>query len=193
MSSPRITPKAERILETASTLFYDQGIHAVGVDLVAQESGVTKRTLYDRFGSKEALVIAYLERREAMWREVLLLELEEHAVPGIDQILAVFHAAKSMHDDLSKGCSAINARAEEAADVDGSAVTELVVAQKAWMRELFERLCHEAGFADAAQLGRQLQLLYDGALVSFGTRAVDDPLKVASDIAAMLLHAQRLK
>ncbi|MDQ4084268.1 MAG: TetR/AcrR family transcriptional regulator, partial [Actinomycetota bacterium] len=54
-----LTPGAQRILDVASELFYWRGIHAVGVDTIAAESGVTKRTLYDRFGSKDGLVVAY--------------------------------------------------------------------------------------------------------------------------------------
>lgn len=51
-----LTPAAQRILDTASALFYARGINAVGVDTIAAESGVTKRTLYDRFGSKDQLL-----------------------------------------------------------------------------------------------------------------------------------------
>lgn len=47
-----MTPAARRVLDTAARLFYDRGIHAVGVDLIAAEAGVTKKTLYDRFGSR---------------------------------------------------------------------------------------------------------------------------------------------
>ena len=53
----------ERILETADRLFYLQGIRAVGVDTIAAEIGICKRTLYNHFPSKDALIAAYLERR----------------------------------------------------------------------------------------------------------------------------------
>ena len=105
---------AEQILVTASDLFYNFGISSVGVDRVAAESGVTKRTLYNRFGSKEALVIAYLRRREAQWRQLLAAELATHPVGSPMKILAVFDALATMHDESSKGCSAVNARAEQA-------------------------------------------------------------------------------
>lgn len=188
--SPTLTPGAERILATATRLFYGHGIHAVGVDRVAEESGVTKRTLYDRFGSKEGLVLAYLRRREQVWRTTLAQTLESHPEPGRDRILAVFDAAALMHDGSSKGCSAINARAEQAPDALGHAVVEEVIAQKAWMRRQFESLCREGHYADPVRLGGQLQLLLDGALVTFGTRAVKRPLAVARQAAGALLdHA----
>ena len=53
----------DRILETADRLFYLQGIRAIGVDTIAAEIGISKRTLYNHFPSKDALIAAYLERR----------------------------------------------------------------------------------------------------------------------------------
>ena len=58
-----MTPVGERLAETAGRLFYARGIRAVGVELIAEEAGTTKKTLYDRFGSKDALVALYLRRR----------------------------------------------------------------------------------------------------------------------------------
>ena len=49
LTPPRLTTGARRILETAGELFYAHGVHAVGVDTIAAESGITKRTLYNRF------------------------------------------------------------------------------------------------------------------------------------------------
>ncbi len=162
--SPKLTRGAELVLETASRLFYDHGIHAVGVDRVAAESGVTKRTLYDRFGSKETLVLAYLRRREDRWRAVLDRQLDRHPKPGIERILAVFDAAETFHPARSsKGCSAVNARAEEDPDPVGNAVAEEAIVQKAWMRKLFASLCGEAGFAEPEALADRLQILLDGA------------------------------
>ena len=59
-----LTPAAARVLEVASRLFYERGIHAVGVDAIAEAAGVTKKTIYDRFRSKDNLIAAYLERRD---------------------------------------------------------------------------------------------------------------------------------
>ena len=59
----RLAETRARILETADRLFYGQGIRAVGVDTIAAEAGLSKPTLYNHFPSKEALILAYLERR----------------------------------------------------------------------------------------------------------------------------------
>src|SRR5580693_10708491 len=62
------TSARDRIMETASSLFYAEGIHAVGVDRVVRNSGVAKATLYQHFRSKEELVAACLRQRSADWR-----------------------------------------------------------------------------------------------------------------------------
>ena len=80
-----LTPGARRVLDAASELFYERGIHAVGVDTIAEAAGVTKKTLYDRFGSKEALVVAYLQHRDARWREHLADHLARVPAAGPDR------------------------------------------------------------------------------------------------------------
>ena len=178
------------MLDAASQLFYERGIHAVGVDTIAAAAGVTKKTLYDRFGSKEALVVSYLQHRDARWREHLSAELSHVPQPGIDRVLAIFDAAISWSDENSpKGCSAINARAE----VDGEGPDRRVLAeasrQKTWLLALFEELCAEAGIADATATAQTMMLLYEGAIVTVGMNTFSEPFRVARDCARHLLTA----
>src|SRR4051812_43582457 len=70
-----MTEAGTRLLDAASDLFYRRGVRAVGVDLIAETAGTTKKTLYDRFGSKDALVALYLLRRAHRWRGHLLAPL----------------------------------------------------------------------------------------------------------------------
>jgi AcrR family transcriptional regulator len=185
----KLTPGAQRVLDTASRLFYAHGIHAVGVDRVAAESGVTKKTLYERFGSKERLVLAYLRQREDQWRAILEEHLERCPEPGVDRVLAVFDAALAWYPDRStKGCSAVNARAEEDPDPVGHVIADEVTAQKVWMRERLAQLCSEAGYPAPDELACELQLLLEGGLVTLGTRAFAAPLTVARRTAETLLQ-----
>jgi hypothetical protein len=104
-------------------------------------------------------------------------------------VLAPFDAAQAWYPGRStKGCSAVNARAEEGPDSDGLVVAEEVAEQKRWMTAVFAELCAEADFTEAEVLGKQLQLLLDGALVTLGTRAFEEPLLVARDAARRLLR-----
>ncbi|WP_396641078.1 TetR/AcrR family transcriptional regulator [Microbacterium sp.] len=184
-----LTPAARRVLDAASVLFYERGIHAVGVDTIAETAGVTKKTLYDRFGSKEALVLSYLRHRDESWRAHLDDLLERVPEPGIDRILGIFDAAISWSDANSpKGCSAINARAEIGDGHDGNAVFPEVARQKAWMLDRFAALCREAGIAAPDDMAQRLMLLYEGAIVTVGMETFAQPFDVARSVARSLLE-----
>ncbi len=81
-SEPVLTRAGHRLLDAASALFYARGIRAVGVDLIADEAGTTKKTLYDCFGSKDALVALYLRRRAIRWQEFLRSRSTTPATPS---------------------------------------------------------------------------------------------------------------
>src|SRR5690349_24752425 len=95
----------ERILETADKLFYLQGIRAIGVDTIAAEIGISKRTLYNHFPSKDALIAAYLQRR-------LRLIPTSDKPPG-QQILDDFERLERAFSwEGFRGCAFVNAVAE---------------------------------------------------------------------------------
>src|SRR5689334_7254448 len=99
-----LTPGAQRILDVASELFYARGIHAVGVDTIAAESGVTKRTLYDRFGSKDELVAAYLRARDARWRALVVATVDAADGPW-GRVLAPFDVLEDWVAGAGRGCA----------------------------------------------------------------------------------------
>lgn len=179
-----LTPAGERLLAAAAELFYRRGIRAVGVDLIAEVAGTTKKTLYDRFGSKDELVALYLRRRALTWQAFVLAHVERHP-PGPERVLAVFDALAVWLGDQDRGCAFVNAYAEiGGTDHPGVAV---VRADKAWMRELFSDLVREAGAVEPERLGAQLHVLYEGANVAVTAGAQVDALVHARDAAARLL------
>jgi len=104
------TPAGRRILAAAAELFYAHGINAVGVATIADEAKVTKKTLYDCFGSKDGIVVAYLTQRHQDWRDVL----EARLATDEPSPLMVFD---SYFDHLRRepeinGCGFINAAAD---------------------------------------------------------------------------------
>lgn len=186
---PHYTPGAERLLAAASDLFYRDGIHAVGVDTIAAAAGVTKKTLYDRFGSKETLAVAYLRGRDARWRERLESELAREPDGSVDRLLAVFDiSGRWAAENSTKGCSAINARAETSDPEDPVAAE--ATRQKRWMRDVFERLCREADVPGADRLAKTLMLLYEGGLVTVGMGTFPEPFAAAREAASSILAAQ---
>ncbi|TCO43482.1 TetR family transcriptional regulator [Kribbella antiqua] len=181
-----LTPAGERILAAASTLFYEQGIRTVGVDTIAEAAEVTKKTLYDRFGSKDKLIAAYLDRRNRVWHAFLDEQLAARA-PGTPEevILALFSALTDWIAGSRKGCGFINASVELAAP-DHPAMP-VIVGQKQWMRSEFKAQASLAGLADPDELADRLLLLHEGALVSFRVAAMERAPEVAWRAAADLL------
>ena len=175
---PPLTPAGERILTAASTLFYEQGIRAVGVDTIAAAADVTKKTLYDRFGSKDRLIAAYLERRNRVWHAFLDEQLAARGPETPEEvILALFAALTDWLAGSRNGCGFINASVELAAP-DHPAMP-VIVGQKQWMRSEFEAQATLAGLADPGELADRLLLLHEGALVSYRVAAMERAPEVA--------------
>lgn len=191
MSLSELTPGARKILDAAAGLFYARGITAVGVDLIAKQAGVTKKTLYDRFGSKEALVAAYLRERDARWRDWLSTEVERIGpeAPAAQRVLATFDALGAwMRRENPRGCGFVNAAAElPDPRHPGRAVID---GQKRWLRGYLRDLCAEA--ADPELLADELFLLHEGATVLNGLAVVPDAVSVSRRLAVGALEAAGL-
>src|ERR1700736_5212859 len=162
----------ERILENTDRLFYGQGIRAVGVDTVAAEIGISKRTLYNYFPSKDDLIVAYLARR---LRPTAVSEL-----PPAEQILGNFdQLERSLADDGFRGCPFVNAVAE--LKEPGHAANKIALAFKdqsrTWFRELLSRL----EIANPESLAMQLMLLVDGAIAAAVVRRDPKMARVARE------------
>ncbi|QNE23132.1 TetR/AcrR family transcriptional regulator [Kribbella qitaiheensis] len=181
-----LTPAGERILTAASALFYERGIRTVGVDAIADAAEVTKKTLYDRFGSKDKLIAAYLEERNRIWHRFLDEQLLQRAPRTPEEvILALFAALTEWMAESRRGCGFINASVELAAP-DHPAMP-VIVAQKQWMRAEFLAQADLAGFRSTGELADRLLLLHEGALVSYRVAAMEHAPEVAGRAAADLL------
>jgi AcrR family transcriptional regulator len=172
---PVLTPAARRILEAATELFYSRGINSVGVELVAQEAGTTKKTIYDRFGSKDGLVVAYLQARARRWQAHVTDHLADVDGGAADRAVAVIDALESWLELADRGCGFVAAYAELCTSSERA--TGVVRAEKQWMREFLRRLLTEGGIDDGA-LARQLALVLEGAVVEStaggSSHALDD-------------------
>src|SRR6185503_6513693 len=106
----------ERLLAAANELFYNEGVHTVGIDRVIEQAGVAKASLYNTFGSKEALVEAYLEGRHAQLAGQIMRHVSAYDEPRA-RILAVFEALSEIVQEPSyRGCAFALASAEAPSD-----------------------------------------------------------------------------
>jgi AcrR family transcriptional regulator len=153
----------ERLLAAADELFYDEGVHTVGIDRVIEQAGVAKASLYNTFGSKEALIHAYLEGRHAKTAERITRHIERYDTPR-DRLLAVFEAQGELFAEPGfRGCAFVSASAEAHS---GDQIEQASDAYRAWIRRLLTDLAEQAGAADPEALARQLHLVYDGGGLS---------------------------
>jgi len=171
---------AERILAAADKLFYTQGIRAVGVDAVAAEAGVSKRTLYNYYATKDDLIAAYLVAR--------FKQLAPSDEPAREQILGYFdYLERDFARSNYRGCHYVNAVCELSDPKHPAAGIALQFKQqrREWLRGLLERL----GAKDAATLATQLQLLAEGAVSATLVRGDRGLARAARAAAEVLIDA----
>src|SRR6202050_342888 len=178
----------DRIMRTASELFYCRGIHAVGVDTIASEAGTNKMSFYRNFASKDELVAEYLrsEEREGMlwWDEVLAA----HAGNPRLQVESLFDAlVENNCEEDSRGCALANA-AVEITEADHPA-RPVIEKYKADMRRRFRQLAREMGARDPNSRGDSLMLLWEGAYVALVTMGADGPVQGAAKAARAWIAA----
>jgi AcrR family transcriptional regulator len=168
---PRST--RDRILDAATELFYAHGIRAISADKIIERAGITKVTFYRHFRTKDALVLAYLER-QAAWERDALGWLRESTGDDAEALRRFAAAVGELTCEPGfRGCAFINAAAEYA-DPDGP-VRKAVAEHRAWYRELFAAMLGRLGVTDPAQAADELMMLRDGAMVS---GSLDDPARV---------------
>ncbi|MGN9843576.1 TetR/AcrR family transcriptional regulator [Nonomuraea sp. H19] len=165
---------AERVLAAAGELFYRRGVRAVGMDDVRAASGVSLKRLYQCYPSKEALVVAYLERRDERWMSSLTTYVAErqHAISAVFAWLERWFG-----EDDFRGCGFVNAYEELGTTSD--AVRDVVRRHKQRLRDYLRGLAAEA--EDPDLLAEQLLVLIDGATV---TAMVSPPGTAAARAAA---------
>jgi AcrR family transcriptional regulator len=174
----------ERILETADRLFYLQGIRAVGVDTIAAEIGISKRTLYNHFPSKDALISAYLARR--------FVQPRPSDKPPADQIIGTFDSLERRFGSRDfRGCPFVNAVAELGAK--DQAVRKIATAFKESRRVWFRDLLMQLKVANADDLATQLTLLVDGSIAQDLVRNDPSMARAGKQAARVLLRNAGVK
>ncbi|CAD5267534.1 DNA-binding transcriptional regulator, AcrR family [Bosea sp. 62] len=156
-------PTRTRIIEAASKLFYGEGIRAVSVDAVAEKAGVTKRTLYYHFESKDELVAAYLEARDQPNLKLMAGWFDKAEGPLPQKIEAIFqNLARSARHPRWKGCGFLRTAAE-LANLPGHPAIKIGARHKAGFERWLAGACAEHGAGEPEELARQVVLLMDGA------------------------------
>ena len=157
--------RREQLIDTAIALFAKQGYHATGIDTILEHAGVSKKTLYRHFRSKDELILAALKKYDGLFRNSFMRQVEERAEAPEDRLLAIFDVAAAWFSQNNFfGCMFINAVGEYSEP--DTAIRRVCQEFKALMRGYIEGLCRELPLAEPAGLAEELALLLEGATVT---------------------------
>ena len=177
----------DRIVAAAARLFYNEGIRAASVDAIAEKAGVTKKTLYYHFGSKDELIAAYLESRDQPTLDLYARWFETTPGSTADKIRGMFaEFARSAHTAKWKGCG-FQRTAAELANTPGHPALKAGAAHKkrfeAWLADALIR----ADVHNAADTARSIVVLLDGAAAVMLVHRDPAYVENAGAIAATLI------
>lgn len=161
-SQPEAGSARRRLIETATRLFYEGGIHAVGIDRIIAEASVAKATFYKHFPSKDDLVVAYLEEIDRLGRAAVAALPKEPPRKMISAIMERISAAVTAGG--WRGCPFLNAAAEY--PDPASRVRQAITARRVWYHDSLENLLAEDGDPAPSVTASLLVALSDGLLES---------------------------
>jgi AcrR family transcriptional regulator len=174
----------ERILSAARSLFYCEGIHATGVERIAEEAHASKRTMYQYFPSKTQLVEEYLRRIHDTGGMPNEKALDAAGASPRNRLLAIFDSPPT---NRFRGCPFHNAAVEAADHMPG--VHEVVHEHKLQFITRLTEVAAEAGAKDPYQLGHQLAVVFEGATALATSLNDTAPLLHARSAAEVLIDA----
>lgn len=184
-TDPAASPARRRLLDTATRLFYTEGIHAVGIDRIIAEAGVAKATFYNHFPSKDDLVLAYVEEQDRMGREAVAALPKQPPRKMIAAILGRIGEAAIAGD--YRGCPFLNAAAEYP-DPAGP-VRKAIDARRAWYRGVLQKLLAADGDPAPSVTASLLVALSDGLLeIAYLDDAKDVPSLVREGLDRLLVR-----
>ena len=168
---PAASPARRRLLDTATRLFYEGGIHAVGIDRIIAEAGVAKATVYNHFPSKDELVVAYIEEQDRLGRAAVAALPKQSPREMIASIMGRISEAVVVGG--WRGCPFLNAAAEYPNPT--SPVRKAIDARRAWYHDSLRDLLAADGDPAPAVTASLLVAVSDGLLES---AYLDDPESV---------------
>jgi AcrR family transcriptional regulator len=168
----------ERILATASELFYREGIRAIGVDTVVERSGVSKTTLYRLFESKEALIAAFAAEQDRLfWKWWDYVEEQKADDPRALLEALLTGIAKRIGHPAYRGCPFLNLATEFPDDNHPGRI--IARRNKAEMRTRLAAILGKLGVDDPNRAATQITLIINGAYV---TGLIAQPADLRGDL-----------
>jgi AcrR family transcriptional regulator len=180
--------KRDELVQNALKVFYRNGFHATGMDMLVAETGVSKTSMYKHFRTKEDLILAALRLRDEQFRNWLYRRMEELAGPPHEQLTALFDALQEWLEEPGfRGCMFIKASSEY------QDASHPIHKQSADHKKMIENhvsaIAAKAGASQPHDLARQLLLLVEGAIVTAHFGYAANPGRDAKNAALVLISA----
>ncbi len=178
--------RRDHLIETAITLFCEHGYHATGIDRLLEEAGVSKKTMYQHFRSKEELIYAALRQYDGVFRNNFMKAVEDAGETPQERLIGIFDVAEAWFNDNNFfGCMFINAIGQYSEKE--SPVREISRQFKQLMWNYVDGLAKDAGAKDHAALTDELCLLLEGSIVTAQVSQNPRAAKTARKIAETLI------
>lgn len=178
--------KREEMVKFAFDTFYKNGFHATGVDTVMEGTGISKRTLYKHFGSKEGLILATIDYYRTNMREIMLgyINSDPDAKP-VDKMLRIFDfLIERAEEGPFNGCFVMNAKTEytnKANEIEASCD-----AYTSGIQALIDVALKDANLPNHNELVVQIMMLFEGAIIRSKVTRSADTMRLAKNAARML-------
>jgi len=159
-------PPRDRVLRTALDLFYQHGIHSVGIDRIIAESGVAKMTFYRHFPSKARLVAEYLAYKHQTWQQLISHYAGDESMPALERLLAIFDAlAAFIQHPNFRGCPFIKSLAEFGPERNELEIKQMIAAHFTDMEKFVSELIKQIRPKDSKKFIHPVLSLITGAAV----------------------------
>lgn len=180
--------KRDELVRKSLDIFYRNGFHATGMDMLASETGISKTSMYKYFRTKEELILAVLRLRDENFRNTLVRRIEAIGKTPREKMLALFDVLGAWFaEDGFQSCMFIKASAEYQ-DADDPIHAQSALNKRLIFSYLLD-LAERAGASDPGLLARQLSILKEGAIVTAHFGNTQDPAGDAKSVAKALVDA----
>lgn len=183
--------KRDEIVRKALDVFYRNGFHATGMDMLVAETGVSKTSMYKHFRTKEDIILATLRLRDENFRNWLYRRVEALANTPKAQLVAVFDALEEWFAKPEfRGCMFIKASAEF--QETDHPIHVQSAEHKRLLGDHFLKIVQAAGVREPEELTRQLMILKEGAIIMAVMGHSDNPAQdaKAAALALISLHTE---
>ncbi|NKB38697.1 MAG: TetR family transcriptional regulator [Gammaproteobacteria bacterium] len=181
-----MSKKRQELIDTAIRLFGQHGFHATGIDWIAEEANVSKKTMYQHFRSKDELIVAALKHHDGLFRNFFMRAVEDSAETPYERLIAIFdvaHAWFSQHDFY--GCMFINAIGEYSNK--NTAIQQTCIEFKRLMSSYIEELANLLAVENPVELASELAILLEGSIVTAQVSRNPNAASTAKKAAKILI------